>query len=62
MESIINVKNVYKSFGNKKNVVEVLKNINLEIKKGEFVSLMGKSGSGKSTLLYLIGGLDLPTT
>ena len=62
MENIIFLKNVYKSFENKKNNVEVLKDINLEIKKGEFVSLMGKSGSGKSTLLYLIGGLDLPTT
>ena len=41
--------------------VEVLKDINLTVKKGEFVSLMGESGSGKSTLLYQIGGLDTPT-
>lgn len=61
MENIISVKNVSKSFGTKKNSVEVLKDINIEIKKGEFVSLMGQSGSGKSTLLYLIGGLDNPT-
>lgn len=62
MENIISINNLSKSFGNKNNVVQVLKNINLDIKKGEFVSLMGKSGSGKSTLLYLIGGLDNPTT
>ena len=58
MEDIISVKNVYKNFGTKKNEVEILKDININIKKGEFVSLMGQSGSGKSTLLYLIGGLN----
>ncbi len=42
--------------------VEVLKDINIEIAKGEFVSIMGPSGSGKSTLLYLLGGLDQPTS
>lgn len=42
--------------------VEVLKDINLVIHNGEFVSVMGPSGSGKSTLLYLIGGLDKPTS
>ncbi|MBN2897697.1 MAG: ABC transporter ATP-binding protein [Clostridia bacterium] len=41
--------------------VKVLKELTFDIKKGEFVSLMGPSGSGKSTLLYLIGGLDEPT-
>lgn len=41
--------------------LEVLKNINLNIKNGEYVSLMGESGSGKSTLLYQIGCLDTPS-
>ena len=60
--SIIKVENLSKTFGTKENKEEVLKNINLSIDEGEFVSLMGASGSGKSTLLYLIGGLDKPTS
>ena len=58
MNTIIEVSGVNKSFGKSGNENQVLKDANLTIKKGEFVSLMGASGSGKSTLLYLIGGLD----
>ena len=58
MSDIIEIKNVKKSFGKESNKTEVLKGVNLNIEKGDFVSLMGASGSGKSTLLYLIGGLD----
>ena len=60
MENIIETMDICKSFGEKDNKTQVLKNISLTVKKGEFVSLMGASGSGKSTLLYLLGGLDTP--
>lgn len=59
--SIIKVNEVSKSFGEKENINLVLDKVSLDIKEGEFVSLMGESGSGKSTLLYIIGGLDKPT-
>ncbi len=58
MDKIIEVKNVYKSFRLADSEVEVLKNVNLEVERGDFISIMGPSGSGKSTLLYLMGGLD----
>ncbi|RPI34601.1 MAG: ABC transporter ATP-binding protein [Chloroflexota bacterium] len=58
MNKMIEVRNVYKSFQLADSSVEVLKNVNLEVEKGEFISIMGPSGSGKSTLLYLMGGLD----
>jgi ABC-type lipoprotein export system ATPase subunit len=43
-------------------VIEALKDLNLEVKKGEFISVYGHSGAGKTTLLNLIGGLDKPTS
>lgn len=52
---------IYKSFGINENKVDALKNINLEIKKGEFVALCGPSGSGKSTLLNILSGIDTPS-
>ena len=58
MRSMIEVKNVSKTFGKGGSENMVLTDAGFEVKKGEFVSLMGASGSGKSTLLYLIGGLD----
>jgi putative ABC transport system ATP-binding protein len=61
VECVIEVKNVNKTYKLGEVEVEVLKNIDLTISKGEFISIMGPSGSGKSTLLYLIGGLDKPT-
>jgi putative ABC transport system ATP-binding protein len=61
-ESVIEAKQLTKVFKLGKMEVEVLKDINLTIKEGEFVSIMGPSGSGKSTLLYLLGGLDGPTS
>jgi len=62
MEAIIQSIDLYKTFILGEVSVEVLKNINLSITKGEFITIMGPSGSGKSTLLYLMGGLDKPTT
>ena len=56
--SIIEVKEVKKSFGKGESCAEILKGASFSVEKGEFVSLMGASGSGKSTMLYLIGGLD----
>jgi len=53
---MIQLENVEKYYG----VHKVLRGINLQIGKGEFVSVMGSSGSGKSTLLNLIGGMDRP--
>lgn len=58
----IEVKKVNRSFKNGKETANVLKDINLDINQGEFVSIMGPSGSGKSTLLYLLGGLDMPSS
>lgn len=62
IENVIETRNLCKIFQLGDTSVEVLKDINISIKKGEFVSIMGPSGSGKSTLLYLIGGLDKPTS
>jgi len=58
MSYILEVKNLCKTYVVNKRQNHVLKNINLEIKEGEFVSIMGPSGSGKSTLLYNVSGMD----
>lgn len=54
----LEIHHIKKSFGEGDSHVEVLKGIDLEIKKGEFCVLLGPSGSGKSTLLNIIGGID----
>ena len=58
---VLEAKNISKSFTDGKTTVEVIKNLSLQVKKGEFVSIVGSSGSGKSTLLHVLGGLDCPT-
>ena len=57
---MIEVKNVTKIYGKKKNAFTALKNINLKIKDNTSVAILGKSGSGKSTLMHAISGLDKP--
>ena len=59
--NLIQVKDVTKKYRLGSNEVEVLHGINLEVKDGEFVSVMGQSGSGKTTLMNIIGMLDRPT-
>ncbi|MHA2073256.1 MAG: ABC transporter ATP-binding protein [Candidatus Hodarchaeales archaeon] len=58
MENILEVANLYKSYGVKEAKIEILRGINLFVKKGERVAIMGPSGSGKTTLLNVISGLD----
>lgn len=55
---MIEIQNVRKSYQTGDHQLEVLKGVNLEIKEGEYVSIMGSSGSGKSTLLNILGILD----
>jgi putative ABC transport system ATP-binding protein len=61
-ETLIKVKDVNKVFNLGKTVVHALKDINLEIFRGEYLSIMGPSGSGKSTLFNMIGALDTPSS
>ncbi len=56
--NMIEAVNVCKNFSVGSQILTVLRDVSLNIKQGEFVSLMGPSGSGKSTLLYILGGLD----
>ena len=55
---VLNIKDISKSYN--KGQLSVLSHINLQVKTGEFICLMGQSGSGKSTLMHIMGGLDTP--
>jgi putative ABC transport system ATP-binding protein len=59
--NILQVKNLTKDYNIGSRKVGVLHNINIDVKSGEFISIMGQSGSGKTTLMNLIGMLDRPT-
>ncbi len=62
-DNIIEMRNIVKSFYiGTPNQLDILKNIDITIKEGEFVSIVGASGSGKSTLMNIIGALDRPTS
>lgn len=58
---ILEIKDLKKVYSSGDNFLTVLEHLNLKVRRGEIISIVGKSGSGKSTLLNLIGGLDLPT-
>lgn len=58
---IVKIKNLCKDYDNDGVVTKVLHDVNLEIKRGEFVAIMGPSGSGKSTLMHILGFLERPS-
>ncbi len=61
-DTLIRIDHLSKTYSRGGQPIPVLKDINLAVRRAEFVSLMGPSGSGKSTLLNLIAGIDQPST
>ncbi len=59
---ILSVNSLYKSFTNKDQINHVIKDFDLEVRKGEFLSVFGPNGCGKTTFLNLISGIDIPTS
>ena len=59
---LIELKNIIKNYVNGDVVTKVLRSVDLSVKEGEFIAIMGPSGSGKSTLMHIIGFLDRPTS
>ena len=60
-EAVLKLENLSRKYTLGKRSVQALSNVNLQVNKGEFVSIMGPSGSGKTTLLNVLGCLDKPT-
>lgn len=60
--NLLEVKNLFKTYGAGETAVQALKDASFSVPKGEFVAVVGESGSGKSTLLNMIGALDSPTS
>ncbi|MCF6193834.1 MAG: ABC transporter ATP-binding protein [Kangiellaceae bacterium] len=61
-EQLFELQNISKKFTRGKETISIFDNLNLNIKKGDFVSIMGPSGSGKTTLLNMLGGVDQPSS
>jgi len=62
MDNVIHIRNIVRNFQLGSETVYVLKDIDLDIERGDYVAIMGPSGSGKSTLMNLLGCLDTPTS
>lgn len=62
MEYILETKNLKKYYGQEPNITRALDGVDVQVERGEFVSIIGTSGSGKSTLLNMLGGLDIPSS